>query len=68
MIWHSGGQRLVFAKRVIRKTIQPPLTLLRRGDHRMSGRVCVFARMPVWRAIAAERDATFLARAQMDPV
>ena len=30
--------------------------------------VCVFAGMPIWRAVAAERYAALLARAQMDPV
>jgi hypothetical protein len=38
-----------------------------RSDNRMPAGVRVFAGMPVRRAVAAERDATRLARAQMDP-
>jgi hypothetical protein len=34
----------------------------------MPARVRVFARMLVWRAIATERDSTFLTRPQMNPV
>jgi len=34
----------------------------------MTGRVRVFASMPIWRAVAAEGDGTGLAGAQMDPV
>ena len=34
----------------------------------MPAGVRVFAGMPIWRAVAAERYAALLARAQMDPV
>jgi len=34
----------------------------------MPARVRVFARVPVWRAIATQGDATFLAGPQMNPV
>ena len=34
----------------------------------MSGRVRVFGGVPIWRAVAAERDAAFLAGPQMHPV
>jgi len=34
----------------------------------MPARVRVFARMPVWRAVATERDSTCLAGPQMNPV
>src|SRR5438874_13447670 len=43
------------------------LAQLCRSDNRMLARVRVFARVPVRRAVAAERDATRLARAQVNP-
>jgi hypothetical protein len=40
---------------------------LRGSDNRMPAGVRVLARVPIRRAVAAERDATRLARAQMHP-
>ena len=34
----------------------------------MPAGVRVFAGVPIWRAVAAERDAALLARAKMDPM
>ncbi len=34
----------------------------------MRAGVRVFAGVPIWRAVAAERDAAVLARAKMDPM
>src|SRR5438874_1833220 len=61
------GYSLIFAKRVVWIAIQPMLARLCRSDNRMSARARVFARVPVRRAVAAERDATRLARAQVNP-
>ncbi len=48
--------------------VQPVLTRLSRGDHRMSAGVRMFGRVPVRRAVAAQRDSTCLARPQMHPI
>ena len=71
--WRASGHLRatsfsILCKGVIRKTVQPALTGLRGSDHRMPAGVCVFAGMPIWRAVAAERYAALLARAKMDPV
>src|SRR5437773_12444611 len=58
----------IFEKRVVRIAIQPALARLRRSNDRMFRGVRMFAGMPIWRAVATERDATRLARAQMHPV
>jgi hypothetical protein len=60
-------QCLIFAKRVVRITIQPTLAGLCGSNDRMRGSVRVLAGMPIWRAITAKCDAALLARAQMDP-
>src|SRR5471032_3184706 len=52
---------------VVRIAVQPALPRLRRGDHRMSGGVGMFAGMLVRRTIAAARPATGLAGAEVDP-
>jgi len=44
------------------------LARLRRCDHRMSTGVRMFAGVLIWRAVAAQRDSTCLACAQMNPV
>ena len=62
------GLNLIFRKRVVRITVQPALARLRRRDDGMSGRVRVFSGVPIWRAVAAERDAAFLAGPEMHPV
>src|SRR5205823_4438242 len=58
----------IFAKRLVRIAIQPALARLPRSNDRMLRRVRVFAGVPIWRAVTAERDATRLARSQMNPV
>ena len=58
---------LIFAKHFVRIAIQPALTGLGGRNHRMTRRACVFAGVPVRRAIAAKSDAALLARAKMDP-
>jgi hypothetical protein len=59
---------LVFRKGVVWITVEPALAKLRGGDNWMPGGVRVFGGMPVRRAITAERHATRLAGAQMDPL
>jgi hypothetical protein len=44
------------------------LARLRRCDHGMSASVRMFAGVLIWRAVAAQRDSTCLARPQMNPV
>ena len=58
----------IFAKRVVWIAVQPAFARLRGSDHRMCSRVRVFACVLIRRAVAAERDATCLARAQMYPL
>jgi hypothetical protein len=55
-------------KRVVRIAVQPTLARLTGCNDRMPGCVRVFARMPIRRAIAAERHAACLAGPQMNPV
>ena len=59
---------LIFRKGLVRITVQPTLTRLRGSDDRMPGGVRVFAGVPIWRAVTAERDTTCLAGPQMNPV
>jgi hypothetical protein len=65
---HLHGFDLIFRKGVVGITIEPALARLRRRDHGMPALVCVFAGMLIWRAVAAERDATCLAGSEMNPV
>jgi hypothetical protein len=58
----------VLRKRVVRVTVEPPLSWFRRSDHRMSGGVSVFGGMFVRRAIAAQRFAALLTRTKVDPL
>jgi hypothetical protein len=44
------------------------LPRLSRRNHRMSAGVCVFAGVLIWRAVAAQRDSTRLARPEMHPI
>jgi hypothetical protein len=62
------SSHLVFGKRVVRITVQPMLAGLRGSDDRMTTRTRVLACVPVWRAVAAERNSAFLAGPQMHPV
>jgi hypothetical protein len=59
---------LIFAERVVAVAVEPALAGLGRRNHRMAGGVRVFAGVLVRRAVAAERNAAFLAGAQMYPV
>ena len=52
---------------VVGIAIEPAFAWLGGNDDRVTRRVCMFARMPVWRAVATKRDSAFLAGAQMDP-
>ena len=65
---HLHGLDLIFRKGAVRITVKPALARLRRSNHRMPALVRVFAGVTVRRAVAAERDAAFLARSQMHPV
>ena len=62
------GLNLIFRKGVIRVTVQPTLAGLRRRNHGMPALMRVFGGVPIWRAVAAERDAAFLAGPQMNPI
>ncbi len=63
----ADRQYLIFAKRLVRIAVQPALGRLRRRDDRMSTRARVLGCVAVWRAVAAERYAACLTRAQMYP-
>lgn len=58
---------LVFREHIVRITVQPVLARLRRGNGGMPACTRMFARMTIRRAVAAQRFAALLARAQMDP-
>jgi hypothetical protein len=64
----ARNRRSIFDEGLIWIAVQPTLARLRRCDHRMSTGVRVFAGVLIWRAVAAQRDATRLARPQMDPI
>lgn len=59
---------LVLSEGLIGIAVQPMLARLRRCDHRMSTGARVFAGVLIWRAVAAQRDSTRLARPQMHPI
>src|SRR5438105_11089981 len=63
----NPGVCLVFREGVVWIAIEPPLARLPRRNHRMSALARVFARVVIWRAIAAECRSAALARPQMDP-
>jgi hypothetical protein len=58
---------LILRERVVRIAIQPALARLRGSDHGMGGCPRMFAGVLIWGAVATERDAARLARAQMNP-
>jgi len=58
----------IFHEGIVGITVQPTLAGLRGSDDWMPGGVRVFAGVPIWRAVAAERYAALLARAKMDPM
>jgi hypothetical protein len=64
---YTNRQSSILRERIIRVAVQPTLPRLCGCDDRMPARVRVFARMMVWRAVAAKRGSTCLAGAQMDP-
>jgi hypothetical protein len=64
----ARNRRSIFSEGLIWIAVQPMLARLRRCDHRMSTGVRVFAGVLIWRAVAAQRDSTRLARPQMNPV
>jgi len=57
----------IFAKHLIGVAIQPTLPRLCGRDDRMCAGIRVLACMPIWRAVAAKRNSTCLAGAQMNP-
>ena len=65
---YTNRQSSILRERIIRVAVQPTLPRLCGCDDRMPARVRVFARMPVWRAVATERDSTCLTGPQMNPV
>ena len=64
----ARNRRSIFSEGLIRIAVQPMLARLRRCDHRMSTGMCVFAGVLIWRAVAAQRDSTRLARPEMHPI
>jgi len=63
----QGRYSSIFAKRVVRIAIQPPLGGLRRSDDRMPGGVRVFAGVTVRRAITTKCHSALLTGAKMHP-
>ena len=63
-----GHATSIFGKSVVWKAVQPTLARLGGSDDRVSRGVRVFAGVPIWRAVAAQRHSTSLARPQMNPV
>ena len=64
----ARNRRSIFDEGLIWIAVQPMLARLRRCDHRMSTGVRVFAGVLIRRAVAAQRNATGLARPEMYPV
>ncbi len=66
-LWRSAATNLILRERVVRIAIQPALARLRGSDHGMCGCPRMFAGVLIWGAVATKRNATRLARAQMNP-
>src|SRR5207302_8731305 len=66
-LWRSPATNLILRERVVRIAIQPALARLRGSDHGMCGCPRMFAGVLIWGAVATKRNATRLARAQMNP-
>jgi hypothetical protein len=68
--WCEAGRKLglVLSEGFVGIAIQPTLARLRGSDHRMSTGVRVLAGVLIWRAVAAQRDSTRLARPEMHPI
>jgi hypothetical protein len=64
----KGNLRSIFGESLVGVAVQPMLARLRRGNHRMSTGVRVFAGVLIRGAVAAERDSTRLARSEMHPI
>ena len=64
----ARNRRSIFDEGLIWIAVQPMLSRLRRCDHRMSTGERVFAGVLIWRAVAAQRDSTRLARPEMHPI
>jgi hypothetical protein len=60
--------RSIFGEGLVRIAVDPAFAGLSRCDYRMSTCVRVFAGVPIWRAVAAQRDSTRLARPEVHPV
>ena len=58
----------IFGERLVWVAVEPAFARLRRCDHRMSTGMCMFTGVLIWRAVAAQRDSTRLARPEMHPV
>ena len=58
----------IFGEDVVWIAIQPAFARLRRSDYRMAAAMRVFGGVLIRRAVATERNSTFLARPQMHPV
>jgi hypothetical protein len=63
----SAATNLILRERVVRIAIQPALARLRGSDHGMCGCPRMLAGVLIWGAVATKRNATRLARAQMNP-
>src|SRR5436190_20061200 len=66
-LWRSAATNLILRERVVRIAIQPALARLRGSDHGMCGCPRMFAGVLIWGAVATKRNATRLARPQMNP-
>src|SRR6476660_6146329 len=58
----------IFSEGLVWIAVQPMLPRLRGSDHRMRTGVRVLAGVLIRRAVAAQRDATRLARPEMHPI
>src|SRR6478736_8302125 len=64
----ARNRRSIFSEGLIWIAVQPMLARLRRCDHGVTTGVRVFAGVLIWRAVAAQRDSTRLARPEMHPI
>jgi hypothetical protein len=59
---------LVLSQGFVWIAVQPMLAWLRRRDYGVTAGIRVFAGVLIWRAVAAQRDSTCLARPEMHPI
>src|SRR3954471_13409171 len=64
----KGSIASVRCAHVIQVAIEPALTQLGRRNDRMAGGMRMLGGVSVWRAVAAQRHTTRLARAQVNPM